>query len=73
MPRQQCALQTTQLQGKDVNLMTTFGYFFFFLIFKLKKNLAAPGLHYGIQLWHGGSSSLNRDQTQAPCIGSMES
>ena len=25
------------------------------------------------QLWHGGSSSLTRDGTQAPCIGSTES
>ena len=53
--------------------------FFFFNI------LAAPGLSCGMQesfSWgmqdlscsmHVGSSSLTRDQTQAPCIGSTES
>ena len=29
--------------------------------------------HEHLQLWHEGSSSLTRDGTQAPCIGSMES
>ena len=27
----------------------------------------------GSQLWHVGSSSLSRDPTLAPCIGSVES
>ena len=26
-----------------------------------------------VHLWHAGSSSLIRDQTLAPCIGSLES
>ena len=29
--------------------------------------------HVGSQLWHVGSSSLTRDETWAPCIGSVES
>ena len=28
--------------------------------------------HAGFQLWHVGSSSLTRDRTQAPCIGSAD-
>ena len=32
--------------------------------------LVAPGLRYGMHL---GSSSLSRDRTRAPCIGSVES
>ena len=38
--------------------------------------LAAQGLNCGMQdllLWHVGSSSQTRDQTQAPCVGSPES
>ena len=45
--------------------------------------LAALGVSHGtrdlrcgmqdLSLWHMGSSSLARDQTQAPCIASMES
>ena len=29
--------------------------------------------HTGCQLWHVGSSSLTRDGTRAPCIGSVKS
>ena len=38
--------------------------------------LAALGLRCGmqdLQLWQVGSSSLTRDRTQAPCLGSRES
>ena len=57
--------------------------FYFFLIKKIFRYLAMPGLHCstrGLQLWrknsylrHVGSSSLTRGGTQAPCIRSMES
>ena len=40
-------------------------YLFIFLIFVY---LAAPGLY----LHHVGASSLTKDQTQAPCIGSTD-
>ena len=50
----------------------------FFLFFFVKIYLAAPGLSCSLQglwslLWHLGSSSLTRDQTQVPCTGSAES
>ena len=47
--------------------------FLFFLIFMC---LTTPGLSCSIQnlqLQHLGSSSLSRDRTQAPCIGTAES
>ena len=51
------------------------------LLFNIFKNiyfiyLATLGLSCSIQdfqLWHVESSSLTRDQTQAPCIVSLES
>ena len=41
-----------------------------------KKNLAVTGLSFStwnLYAWHVGSSSVNRDQTQALCLGSTES
>ena len=41
--------------------------------------LAAPGINCGMEdlrfllLWHAGSSYLTRGQTQASCIGRVES
>ena len=56
---------------------------FFFLIYLLTWLLRALAETHGIfdlhcgthdlWLWHMGSSSLTRDQTQAPCTGSPES
>ena len=37
------------------------------VMFKKKKNYLAAS-----RLWHEGSSSLTRDWTQTPCIGSVE-
>ena len=52
----------------DLNLesvaVTLLDFFFFFSIY-----LAVLRSY----LWHVGSSSLTRDLTQAPCIGSTES
>ena len=46
------------------HLVFIFIYLFFIFIY-----LAAPGLSCGM---HVGSSSLIRDRTRAPCIGSTE-
>ena len=42
--------------------------FFFWLCYSLVADM-----HAGAQLWHAESTSLNRNQTWAPCIGSTES
>ena len=52
---------------------TELGFFFFFSIFIY---LATLGLSCGVralQFLHVASSSLTRDQTQAPCTGSAQS
>ena len=52
-------------------------YWFIYLFKKyLFIYLAALGLSCGmwdLQLWHVESSSLTRDQTRAPCVGTAES
>lgn len=48
-----------------------------FYLFIYFAYLAVPGLSCSSMqdpyLWHGGSSSLIKDRTQAPCIGNTES
>ena len=52
-------------------------FFFFFLLLQVSVvTHRIFDLCYSMQdlfLWHVGSSSLTRDQTQAPCTGKVES
>ena len=55
-----------------------YGTLLFFYCLFLFIYLAALSIRCSTQdlqssLWHVGSNSLTRDQTQAPCIGSTES
>ena len=45
-----------------LKIVSIFVYFMYLTVWGLQSSL-----------WHAGSSSLTRDQTQAPCTGSMES
>ena len=68
---------------QDLPLNLTFPYIYFFfkspLCPQCISQCLAISISYlfigcaGSQLWHAGSSSLTRDQTQAPCVGNVES
>ena len=53
-----------QSKGKEYSWKNKRGHYFFFNIYLFGCA--------GSLSWHVGSSSLTRDQTQAPCTGSTE-